>query len=475
MALREVQDHGDNENEYSDDENSHDDSSLQQGVADLAIITRSSPPLPETPAVQRTKRAASESEFTSTQRKKTRTQQQSSEDRYEEAIVDEHTPPQPQEIAHTISPPLDDATRLSLIVCDHLTKYDPAKALLSITQAATDFKIEKKTSKTTHKGAQVVKRSEVGRGLDFSLPPLSNIYDIFDAMSRIPLMTKFIEACSVFSNQSIRIVTMCSGTESPILGMRLLGDALLSQGVEAFTIDHLASCEIEPQKQAYIQRNFNPPHIFRDVTEFTNETAEPHTAYGGTAKQPTQVHILVAGSSCVDYSHLNSAPKKFGEAGQSYSTMQGIWSYAKYHRPNVVILENVKGAEWDKIVEYWDTIDYHATFEYVDSKDYYIPQTRQRGYLVAFDKQLATTLGFDTTAALTTWSLCMKKFKRRASSPYVEFLYSEDDTTLAKERRTLALSTKPTSKVFDWDACRKRYHAFRSANHLGSMRPSTLR
>jgi len=31
-------------------------------------------------------------------------------------------------------------------------------------------------------------------------------------------------------------------------------------------IDHLFSAEIEPFKQAYIERNFSPPRLFRDVT-----------------------------------------------------------------------------------------------------------------------------------------------------------------------------------------------------------------
>lgn len=31
-------------------------------------------------------------------------------------------------------------------------------------------------------------------------------------------------------------------------------------------VDHLFSAEIEPFKQAYIERNFSPPRLFRDVT-----------------------------------------------------------------------------------------------------------------------------------------------------------------------------------------------------------------
>jgi len=37
---------------------------------------------------------------------------------------------------------------------------------------------------------------------------------------------------------------------------------------EELMIEHLFSAEIEPFKQGYIQLNFNPPHIFRDIMEF---------------------------------------------------------------------------------------------------------------------------------------------------------------------------------------------------------------
>ena len=36
---------------------------------------------------------------------------------------------------------------------------------------------------------------------------------------------------------------------------------------------HVLSCEIIPYKQAYIQRNFNPQYLVRDVTELPGEKA----------------------------------------------------------------------------------------------------------------------------------------------------------------------------------------------------------
>lgn len=40
-----------------------------------------------------------------------------------------------------------------------------------------------------------------------------------------------------------------------------------------FTFRHLFSAEIVPFKQAYIERNFHPRVIFRDVTELRDRVA----------------------------------------------------------------------------------------------------------------------------------------------------------------------------------------------------------
>jgi len=65
----------------------------------------------------------------------------------------------------------------------------------------------------------------------------------------------------------LRIATMCSGTESPILALRLMFRQLERQTGIKGKMQHIFSAEIEPFKQAYIERNFSPPILFRDVTE----------------------------------------------------------------------------------------------------------------------------------------------------------------------------------------------------------------
>ena len=123
--------------------------------------------------------------------------------------------------------------------------------------------------------------------------------------------------------RSLKVATMCSGTESPVLALDMIKDAIEdliqthnitieledgSQVTPTLQLEHVFSCEIEPFKQAYIQRNFQPSRLFRDIRELGQDQA--HTAYGGKADVPNTpgcVDLLVAGTSCVDFSNLNNS------------------------------------------------------------------------------------------------------------------------------------------------------------------------
>ena len=299
--------------------------------------------------------------------------------------------------------------------------------------------------------------------------PITNIYEIF---------ADFAEKSAKFELQSawprdMRLATMCSGTEAPLLAMQLMKQATARHGKKFldFPLDftHVFSVEIEPFKQAYIERNFSPPLLFRDVTEFKN-AGEVHTAYGGTAPQPQHVNILVAGSACVDFSSLNNQRSTVKE-GESTKTLNGINEYIKRHRPNMVILENVKGFPWEKQVQQFRSIDYAAQFLHVDTKNFYLPQTRQRGYLVAFDK-CRLEGEFDLDKALEQWVSYMFKYQKRANAPFTDFICDDDDPRL-HEARSAFEATNSSSRATDWAACRQRHANYRIENQYGSLRPMT--
>ena len=123
----------------------------------------------------------------------------------------------------------------------------------------------KKTSSTfTSRAARVAADQS-------DLPPLSNIPKMFaDLVARAEKLPVVVDR---LAGRKLRVATMCSGTESPLLALRMITRALEEQTGKKLDIEHIFSCEIEPFKQAYIERNFAPPILFRDVLELADDYA----------------------------------------------------------------------------------------------------------------------------------------------------------------------------------------------------------
>jgi hypothetical protein len=150
------------------------------------------------------------------------------------------------------------------------------------------------------------------------LPPLCEPQDMFDDMIA-RLSTEVDLTC--LHNKEFRVATMCSGTESPLLAADMISNALWQHHNVRLHWTHVFSCEIEPFKQAYIERNFQPPLLFRDIRELGEARAT--TAYGALRDVPLDVDVLIAGTSCVDYSNLNNSKKELADLGESGQTFHG--------------------------------------------------------------------------------------------------------------------------------------------------------
>jgi len=61
--------------------------------------------------------------------------------------------------------------------------------------------------------------SRAGKGIDLSLPPLSNIQDCMFDMTARAVNLGLCEALQNLGERPIRVATMCSGTESPLLAL----------------------------------------------------------------------------------------------------------------------------------------------------------------------------------------------------------------------------------------------------------------
>ena len=103
---------------------------------------------------------------------------------------------------------------------------------------------------------------------------------------------------------AISMVTLCSGTDSPVLALTALCEALHEERGVRPRCDHLWSCENNVAKQDFIKAAFpSLKCLFEDATALTFPRAKC-AIRGGTA--PVVVgNLLVAGFPCTDVSALN--------------------------------------------------------------------------------------------------------------------------------------------------------------------------
>lgn len=110
---------------------------------------------------------------------------------------------------------------------------------------------------------------------------------------------------------------------------------------------------------------------------------------------------------------------------------------------------------------------YAAEFARIDTKNYYIPHTRQRGYLIAIDRRRY----HDADNAVKRWAEKMIQLRRPASSPVDYFL--SDDVARHNEVQASAHPNKNNRNKLDWTLCWTRNQNLRESMNIGSRRPLT--
>lgn len=211
------------------------------------------------------------------------------------------------------------------------------------------------------------------------------------------------------------------------------------------------------------------------------------TALGGMAVVPGDLDILIAGTCCVDFSIMNHAQKTLKGGGESGDTFFAMLAYAKVYRPRIIILENVAGAPWLKsswgkkkgephgFDDEFDKIGYKAKFVKLDTKNYYIPQTRTRGYMISINIQdLSVEQRTRVDELLENWkNVVVDYLKRPASTPVSMWLLPSDDPRLVHSRTPWVDDLEKSRKPPRWDACQVNYASYRQNLGLGDCRPLT--
>ena len=116
------------------------------------------------------------------------------------------------------------------------------------------------------------------------------------------------------------------------------------------------------------------------------------------------------------------------------------------NKPPFVVLENVCGAPWQMMCTDFEELGYQTTFNKgLDTKMYYCPQTRNRGYLVA--------MLVDDWKVRKRWNEKMVQLERQSSGSIEDFLLDNDDPRVEKARNATAWKE---AKIVEWTRCKSR-------------------
>mmetsp|Transcript_43589 Transcript_43589/g.81366 ORF Transcript_43589/g.81366 Transcript_43589/m.81366 type:complete len:449 (+) Transcript_43589:68-1414(+) len=239
--------------------------------------------------------------------------------------------------------------------------------------------------------------------MTFSKQPAShNLKDVaHHFVQKLPMHQRkqLAEAVSSAASEGrpLRVGTMCSGTDSPVVVFNKLSKAL-----RGLNIEHTFSCEYNPAKQEWIKANFpNLEYLFGDVNELKTGFAFNHV--DGEKVRVPAVDIVIAGFVCKSVSTENNDREKFANCiqeacGQTGETFNGVIGYVRKYKPSLVICENVKGLTMrtkdsagniqepviHDVAASFRKSGYGFSYSVLDSRDFFLPQRRNRCWMWAF-------------------------------------------------------------------------------------------
>ena len=140
------------------------------------------------------------------------------------------------------------------------------------------------------------------------------------------------------------------------------------------------ACEIDKYARASFEANVSCEEFYKDVREIDG------------SKYKDKIDILIGGSPCQDFS---LAGLRAGIAGERGQLLYEYLRVLKEARPKYFVFENVKGLlsinkgkTFNTLLEYVKGLGYFLTYQILNTKDYGIPQNRERLYLVGSKEDL---------------------------------------------------------------------------------------
>ena len=165
----------------------------------------------------------------------------------------------------------------------------------------------------------------------------------------------------------MNLATLFSGIGAPEFAARKVFDSVKT----------IFACEIDKcARQSYLANHEAPIVFYDDVCDLDAR------AYAG------QIDILIGGSPCQDFS---IAGQRAGEDGERGNLIWQFYRVVSEARPKVFIYENVKGflsinggKSYQRFLDALRGLGYYCHAEVLNTKDYGIPQNRERLYIVGF-------------------------------------------------------------------------------------------
>lgn len=167
----------------------------------------------------------------------------------------------------------------------------------------------------------------------------------------------------------IKVGTDCSGIEAPLQALKKLN----------INFEHVFSSEIDPYCIKSIKANYNPKIIFTDMLKRKNSDIP-------------NLDLYVCGFPCQPFS---STGKQKGFYDKRSNIFFKCIEVIKNKKPKIFILENVKGLLYNNNGESWKIVCdelkkiqniYDITVDIYNTRDYGIPQNRERLYIIGIKK-----------------------------------------------------------------------------------------
>lgn len=188
----------------------------------------------------------------------------------------------------------------------------------------------------------------------------------------------------------MKVATVCSGIGSPEMALQNLG------------IDHTISfaCEIDKYARQTYLANYDPKMMLEDMTA--------HDWKG----EEFNADLFIGGIPCQSFS---LAGKRLGELDKRGLLFYDFYKYVKEQQPKYFIIENVKGLLSDakgRTFQNWqdllgrsvngtdflfpleDSLMYNLHWEVLNTKNYELPQNRERVFLIGIRSDLKNNFVF---------------------------------------------------------------------------------